>query len=129
MSSYVFKTIYHAFSHTQALVKAAMSWHASVASVRSRCSHAQDCSQPSSESAGEVCWAPQAETCDQEKDLLRIGTECAAAVNLLSMTNSHSSLQQYVAGAPAFEAMFAEPQVAHVLYAILQYLTPLTNSA
>ena len=93
-------------------------------------SHVQDCSQPSSESAGEVCWAPQAETCDQEKDLLRIGTECAAAVNLLSMTQSHSSLQHYVAGAPAFEAMVAEPpQVAHVLHAILQYLTSLTDSA
>ena len=77
-----------------------------------------------------MCWAHQAETCDQEQDLLHIGTECAAAVNLLSMTQSHSSLQRYVAGAPAFEAMFAEPpQVAHLLYAILQYLTSLTDSA
>ena len=65
-----------------------------------------------------MCWAPQAEVCDQEQDLLRMGTECAAAVNLLSMTKSQSSLQQYVAGAPVFEATFAEPQVAPILWAI-----------
>ena len=78
----------------------------------SSCCYVQECSQPSSQSAGEVCWAPQAEACDQEQDLLRMGTECAAAVNLLSMTQSQSSLQQYVAGAPAFEATLAKPQVA-----------------
>ena len=86
----------------------------------SRCCHLQECSQPSSQSAGEVCWAPQAEACDQEQDLLRMGTECAAAVNLLSMTQSQSSLQQYVAGAPAFEATFAEPEVPFMLCVILQ---------
>ena len=77
-----------------------------------------------------MCWAPQAEACDQEQDLLRMGTECAAAVNLLSMTKSQSSLQQYVTAAPAFEATLAQPQVARMLCAILQKqnLSPLAGS-
>lgn len=59
-----------------------------------------------------------------------MGTECAAAVNLLSMTKSQSSLQQYVTAAPAFEATLAQPQVARMLCAILQKqnLSPLAGS-
>lgn len=120
VSTYIFKAICYCALSTGALIVAVVRWHASIAFVGSGSCHVQECSQPSCESAGEVCWAPQAEACDQEQDLLRMGTECAAAVNLLSMTQSQSSLQQYVAGAPAFEATFAEPQVAPMLCAVLQ---------
>ena len=58
----------------------------------------QDYSQPSSESAGEVCWAPlQAGGCDQQQELLQMGSECTAAVNLMSMTRPQSSLHNYAA--------------------------------
>lgn len=62
-----------------------------------------------------MCWAAQAEACDQEQDLLRMGTECAAAVNLLCMAQSQSSLRQCTVGGSPPEATCAEPQVTPVL--------------
>ncbi|KAL0031429.1 hypothetical protein WJX77_000042 [Trebouxia sp. C0004] len=64
-----------------------------------------DCSQPSSESADEVWAASQAAACDQQQDLAQMGTECAAAVNLLSMTRPQGSLQQYASAAPQHETL------------------------
>ncbi len=71
----------------------------------------QDCSQPSSESAGEVWAASQAAACNQQQDLAQMGTECAAAVNLLSMTRPQGSLQQYASTAPQHQTLPTHAQV------------------
>ncbi len=81
----------------------------------------QDCSQPSSESAGEVCWAPsQAAACEQQQDLFQMGTECAAAVNLLSMTRPQSILQHYANILPHNQTASAKAQVcgAYTTFAV-----------
>lgn len=64
-----------------------------------------DCSQPSSESADEVWAASQAAACDQQQNLGQMGTERAAAVNLLSMTRPQGSLRHYASTAPQHQTL------------------------
>ncbi|DBA76558.1 TPA: hypothetical protein ACH3X2_008613 [Trebouxia sp. C0005] len=65
----------------------------------------EDCSQPSSESADEVWAASHAAACHQQQDLAHMGTERAAAVNLLSMTRPPGSLQHYASTAPQHQTL------------------------
>ncbi|DBB16241.1 TPA: hypothetical protein ACH3X3_014562 [Trebouxia sp. C0006] len=75
-----------------------------------------DCSQPSSESADEVWAASQAAACDQQQDLAQMGTERAAAVNLLSMTRPQGSLQHYASTAHQHQTLPTHAQAIQQQY-------------